>query len=321
MMIALFILRRAATAVVLLMVLSFLVFGLLSVAPGTPLQTLIGPRPASPDLIASLESQYHLDEPFLAQYWHWLTNLLHFDFGRSISVQTDTDVQTLIGDRMAVSVELALYTIVLIVCVGVPLGMIAGIRRGRAADRGISLAATFAFSAPAFVVGLALLYLFGVQLRWFPVYGVGDGFTDRLSHLTLPAIAMAMFLGGVVVRQTRAAALTVMQQDYITFARARGLHPTRIFARYALRNSSLPVVTSTGLLLIAALSAAVLVEQVFSLPGIGTLLYNSVMQKDIPVVQGVAMTMGVFVVVVNLLVDLAVLALDPRARFSATGGE
>ncbi|MEU6408176.1 ABC transporter permease [Microbispora sp. NPDC046933] len=315
-----FLARRLGATLLLLLVLSFLVFALLAASPGSPLQTLIGSRPPSPELLAAVEAKYHLDQPFLVQYWHWLAGAVHLDLGQSISVQTDLAVLALIGDRAAISVQLGIYAVVLVLGFGIPLGMAAGIRRGSATDRTVSFLATFCISAPPFVLSIALLYVFGVALGWFPVYGVGEGVGERIAHLTMPAAALAGFLSAVVIRQTRAATLTVMQQDFITFARIRGLSPARVLIRYALRNSSLPVVTSAGLLLIATLSAGLFVEQVFSLPGIGTLLLQAVINKDIPVVQGLAILMGAVVAVVNLTVDLLGLALDPRTRTISKAG-
>lgn len=315
-----FIGKRLVGMVVLLVLLSFLVYGLLVLSPGSAIQTLLGTRPATPSLISALNAKYHLNDPFVVQYWHWLSSVVHLDFGRSISVQTDTSVGSLITSRVGLSVELALYAVVLVVVFGIPLGMAAGIRRGRPTDRVVSFFATFGISAPAFVLSIALLYVFGVKLGWFPVFGIGTGVASRVVHLTLPAVALATFLSALVIRQTRAAALTVMQQDYITFARIRGVSWGRIMVRYAFRNSSLPVVTSAGILLIIALSAGVFVEQVFSLPGVGSLLLQAVTDKDVPVVQGVALVLGVFVVVVNLVVDLLALVLDPRTRYTPAKG-
>jgi len=317
--IAFFILRRLGAGILLLLVLSFVVFALLAISPGSPIQTLIGTRPATPALINSLEAQYHLRSPFLVQYWYWLSDAVRLNFGESISVQTDSPVRTIIGQHMGISLELAIYAFVLVLIFGIPLGMAAGIRRGRLTDRVVSLTSTIAISAPAFVMSILLLYIFGVALGWFPVYGVGTGFVQRVEHLTLPAVALAAFLAAIVIRQTRAATLDVMHQDYIAFARIRGLSPWRVLLRYALRNSCLPVVTSAGLLLIIALSAAVIVEQVFSLPGVGSLLLTAVTDKDIPVVQGIAMALGAAVVVINLAVDLSALVLDPRTRVTVKG--
>lgn len=319
MLLTMFILKRVAAGLLLLLVLSFLVFGLLAISPGSPIQTLLGTRQASPALIAALEAKYHLQDSFLAQYWYWLSGIVHLNFGQSISVQTDSPVWGVITSHLAISLQLALYALLLVLAFGIPLGMAAGIRRGKLTDRTISLAATVGISAPAFVMSILLLYVFGVALGWFPVYGVGTGFTGRVEHLTLPAVALAAFLAAIVIRQARAATLTVMQQDYITFARIRGLNPARIMLRYALRNSALPVVTSAGLLLIAALSAAVIIEQVFSLPGAGSLLLTSVTQKDVPLVQGVAMVLGAAVIIINLAVDLIALMIDPRTRVSVRG--
>jgi peptide/nickel transport system permease protein len=198
--------------------------------------------------------------------------------------------------------------------------MLAGMRRGGVLDKTISGVAVVAMSAPAFAIGILLIYVLGVRLSVFPVFGAGDaGVVDRIAHLTLPAIALAATLVALLVRQTRAAVLNVMSQDYITFARARGLSRPRILLQYALRNTALPVTTATGLMLIAAIAGTVLVEQVFSLPGIGNLMVQSVDAKDVPVVQGVALCVGAFVVVVNFLVDMAALAIDPRTRTAAKG--
>jgi len=319
MTVTLFLARRLAAVAVLLVVVSFLVFSLLTLSPGSAVSVLIGTRPVSPQLVHTIEAEYHLNDPFLVQYWHWLAGVVHLDFGQSISTAPDLSVLRLIGDRLSISVELAAYAMIIVLAVGIPAGMLAGIHRGRVADRTISTFAMLGFSAPAFAVGIVLLYIFGVELSWFPVYGEGSGTTERIQHLTLPAITFAVFLMAIIIRQTRAATLDVMQQDYITFARARGLKPTRIMIRYALRNTALPVVTASGILLIVALSATVIVENVFSLPGMGSLLLTSVTNKDIPVVQGLALVIAAFVITVNLIVDLLSLVIDPRGRYSASG--
>lgn len=320
MSITVFILRRLCGGLLLLLVLAFLVFALLAASPGTPIQTLLGTRPVTPELVASLREQHRLDEPFVAQFLHWLAGAVRLDFGQSISVQAGTPVADMIYGRMLLTTELAVYCLLLVLLIGVPLGVAAGMRHGRATDRSISLLATVGFGAPVHVLSIVLLYVFGVALGWFPVYGAGDGgFADRVTHLTLPAVTLAIVLSAVVVRQTRAATLTVMRQDYLTFARLRGLSPGRVLFRYVLRNSAPPVVTSAGLLLIAPVSAGVFIEQVFSLPGMGSLLLSAVTAKDVPVVQGLALLLGAFVVVVNLLVDLLGLLLDPRVRLHAAG--
>ena len=307
--------KRLAAMAALLLVISLLVFSLLWLSPGSTLATLIGTRPATPQMVAALTAQYHLHEGFVGQYVHWLAGALHLDFGRSI--QSGASVTSVIAAHAPITLELAAYTLVLTLLVGIPAGMLAGMRRGSAIDRAVSGLLVLGFSAPGFAVGILLLYVFGVELGWFPVYGAGSGFFGRIAHLTLPAIAFSIFLTAIVARQTRAAALGVMERDYIAFARARGLSERRILLRYALRNIALPIITATGVVLIVALSGALFIEEVFSLEGLGYLMYQSVTSRDIPVVQGLAMFAAAFVIIVNLGVDVIALAIDPRTRYPA----
>lgn len=312
-----FVLKRVFGMVVTLFVVSVAVFGLLAISPGSQLATLLGTHPATPELVAAITAKYHLDEPFPVRYVDWLTSALHGDLGQSI--QSGEAVTGQIGDHLGVTLQLALYALVLVVVIGIPAGLLAGIRRG-VWDRTISGASVLAMSAPAFAVGILLIYLLGVRFAVFPVFGAGnDDVVDRVSHLTLPATALATTLVALVVRQTRAAVLNVMSQDYITFARARGLGRVRTMFHYALRNTALPITTATGLMLIAAIAGTVLVEQVFSLQGIGQLMVQAVSAKDVPVVQGLALFVALFVIAVNLLVDMAALIIDPRTRSAAKG--
>lgn len=307
-----FLAKRLVAMGATLLVVSVLIFSLLALSPGSIVSTLIGSRPATPELIAALEAQYRVDESYVVQYWHWLTNALKGDFGNS--VRTGESVTSMIADRLPLTMQLAVYALVLVVAVGIPLGMVAGIRRGGAVDRTVSTAAIVAMSAPAFAVAILLIWVFGIWLEWFPVYGSGDGFLGRVWHLTLPAVSLALAMTAVLLRQTRAATMHVMEQDYVTFADARGVSRLRILLPYALRNTALPIITSTGVVLIVALSGTVLVERVFALQGVGTLMIDSVNNSDIPVVQGLAMFVAMLVVIINLVVDLIGLAVDPRTR-------
>jgi len=309
-----FLAKRLLAAAVMLVVVSFLVFTLLAISPGSIETTLLGLRPATPETVAAVRAEHHLDQPFLAQYWYWVSDAAQLDLGRSAtSGQTVTE---LLRERLPLSVELAGYALLLVLLVGIPLGLLAGIRHGGAVDRAVTAFTVLGMSAPAFAVGLLLLYVFGVELEWFPVFGPGEGWIERVHHLTLPAIALAIGLAALVVRQTRAAAFDVMQQDYVTFARARGLGRGRILSAYALRNVSLPIVTSAGLVLIIALSGAVLVETVFALPGMGSLVVESVATKDLPVVQGLSLFAALYVIGVNIVIDLAAMIIDPRTRYA-----
>jgi peptide/nickel transport system permease protein len=312
-----FILRRLAALAVLLVVISFAVFSLLYISPGSAEQILVGTQQPDPQLIAELRKKYHLDEPYLTQYWIWARDAAQFKFGDSI--QTTLPVTDEIRARLPVSLFLGVYSFILTMLIGVGLGIWAALRKGGVVDRAIVGSSIIAISAPAFVAGLLLLYLFAIVIPWFPAFGQGRGFVDQLWHLTLPAIALA--IGGVafLVKHTRAALITVLEQDYLMFARARGLSRSRILLVYALRNALIPVVTISAIVLAGVITGALLVEVAFSLPGIGSLLVNAVSTKDLPMVQGVTMLIAVVIMLANLLADLTYVAVDPRIRIGRRG--
>jgi len=315
---AAFVAKRLLFAVFLLFVVSFLVFSLQSLSKGSFVATVLGGRPASAEQVQQVRDTYHLDDPLLTRYWLWLQDAVQLDFGRSI--KSDTTVVSAIEGRLGVTLELTLLTIVIVVLVGVPLGMISGMRRGTFLDRFFTSSSVVGLSAPVFATGIFLLYVFGVYLNWFPSFGAGDGgLVDRLHHLALPAIALAATMVAIVARQTRAVTLDIMRQDFVTFARARGLSSRRVLLNYALRNVSVPVVTVAGLLLIYLIGGTILVEQVFSIEGLGKLMVTSVDSSDIPVVQGITLVFALFVVVVTLVVDLVTMWLDPRTMYPAEG--
>jgi peptide/nickel transport system permease protein len=320
MTILLFLLRRISAMAVLLVIVSFAVFGLVSLTPGGPEQTLAGPGAGSldPASIAAIRKMYNLDQSFFPRYLHWLQSAVHLDFGHSVPDREP--VMQMIAQRLPITLELGAMTLIMVVLIGIPAGMLAARRRGGPVDRAVSLASIFAASAPGFAVAIILIYVFGVGLGWLPVFGVGDGFFDRIQHLILPSIALATAQLALLVRQTRAATLDVLNKDFLTFARARGLSPGRIVLAYQLRNAALPVITTIGLLIIASLSGAVLIEAAFALPGVGSLMVQSVTTENAPVVQGIAMLTAGMVVVVNLIVDVLALAINPRTRLLGARG-
>jgi peptide/nickel transport system permease protein len=265
--------------------------------------------------VRSLRHEYNLDKPFLERYGIWLAHAARLDFGRSI--RTQEPVLEGISSRLGLSLFLGLYAFLISLALGVPLGILAAVRKRGATDRAVVGLSVVGVSAPAFATGIAFLYVFAVLLGWFPVFGAGDGFTDRLYHLTLPAFALALTVMALIVKLTRAAMIGALEQDYVTFARARGLSRNSVLVRYALRNALVPIVTAAGAVLGVLIAGAVFVEVAFDLPGIGSLLVESVESKDIPMVQGLTIVIALVIVVVNLLTDLAYLAVDPRIRFGA----
>lgn len=308
-----FIARRMAALVLLLVLISFLVFTLLYLAPGSAEQALLGTRPSSPELLASLRAQHNLDEPFLAQYALWLGNAVQLDFGESI--RTGRTVLETIGARLPVTLFLGIYSFVIALVLGVPLGILAAVRRRSAVDRAVVALTVVGVSTPAFVSGVFLLYVFAVALGWLPSFGAGEGFLDRLWHLALPAAAMALIAMALLIRLTRTAMIGALEQDYVAFALARGVPMREVIVRFALRNALVPIVTAAGLMLNVVLTGTVLVEATFALPGLGSLLVEAVQNKDVPMLQGVAIVFAAITIFVNLLVDLAYLVVDPRIRF------
>ena len=307
------ILGRLAVAVPLLLIITLGVFALVHLAPGDPVRALLGTRPSDPATLAALREKYHLNDPFVVQYWKWLWQVLQGDLGRSIN--GNRLVLKAIQERAGLTISLTFVSTLIVIVVGGGLGMIAAFRRGSRLDRFLVMFGVFGISSPAFVTGIFLLYLFGVVLGWFPTFGPGRGFFDRAWHLALPAVALALSVMAIVIKITRAAMIEEMDRDYVTFARARGLSPTRVTLAYVLRNALIPVVTAAGLVVVGLLANAIYVEVTFALPGLGSLTIDAVQKRDIPLIQGTTLFFSCFVVLVNLAIDVIYTLIDPRIRF------
>ncbi len=304
--------RRIVALGILLVAISFLVFSLLYLSPGNVLDMLLGPRPRSPATVQALTNEYHLNKPFLVQYGMWAREAASFHFGTSI--QTSLPVSKELAARLPTSLFLGGYAYVLTMAAGIGLGVLAAFRRRSAIDRGAVASAVIGLSTPVFVAGVFLLYVFAIQARWFPAFGAGSGGLDEVLHLTLPAVALAITTSAYVLKHTRAAVASVLEQDYIAFARARGLSRSRILFSYVLRNALIPIVTISGVLLSTLIVGSVLVEITFSIEGVGQLLVQSANAKDIPMLQGVVLVVAVIIVLANLLADVMYLIADPRIR-------
>ena len=214
---------------------------------------------------------------------------------------------------------LSLISTLIVLVAGILLGVAAALRRGSRLDRAVVMFGVFGISSPAFVTGIFLLYVFGVVLGWFPTFGPGRGFVDRLWHLTLPAVALALSVMAIVVKITRAAMIEELDKDYVVFARARGMSPRRITFAYVLRNALIPVVTAAGIIVVGLLANAIYVEVTFALPGLGSLIVDAVQKRDIPLIQGTTLVFACFVVLVNLVVDVIYVA-DRSAHPLQQGG-
>lgn len=309
---AIFVARRLVALVVMLAVISFGIFGLLYLAPGNPVATILGRGHHSAATIRAVRHEYHLDKPFLEQYVIWARGVLHFRFGNSIT--TSLPVAGEITSRLPTSMFLGIYAFVLTLVFGVGLGLLAALKSQTVLDRGTVAASLIGLSTPAFVAGVFLIYLLAILVHWFPASGRGNGFVDELWHLTLPAISLALTSIAYVLKHTRAAVIGVLEQDYVTFARARGLSLRRILVTYMLRNALIPVITISGLVLSGLVVGAVLTEVTFSIQGLGDLLVQSASSKDIPTIQAVAILVAALIIVANLLADVAYAFADPRVR-------
>ncbi|MFD0144854.1 MULTISPECIES: ABC transporter permease [unclassified Streptomyces] len=301
---------RLLGLVTVLLVTSVLVFAAVHLAPGDPVSFLLHGRPATPEAVAALRSQYHLDDPLPVQYAKWLGGVLHGDFGRS--AQFHQDVGPLIGSRLPGTAVLVGYAALLVAVLGVSAGVLAALRPG-AVDRTVLLGTGVATATPSFVSAIALVSLFSVQLGWFPgPGGTPEGFTDRVYHLTLPAFALAITFAGMLARVTRSAMLDEMGREHVEVARARGVASASVVRRHVLRNALGPIVTVGGTMLAGLLISTSIVETAFNVSGIGSLLVQSVTAKDFAVVQAITLLSVTAFVVVNLVVDLLVPLVDPR---------
>ena len=302
---------RIAGVLVILLIISFVTFSLLYLAPGDIVKNLLGNRPTSPEAIAAIRAEYHLDDPFFVRYIDWLGGALTGDFGESIRLQQP--VGDVIASRLPSTIALIALSFLVALVTAIPLGIVSAAREGRATDRIGSALSLLGLSAPSFALAILLLYLFSMLIPLFPAYGGGDGPLDVLWHLTLPAVALAAGIGAILMRMTRAAVLRELQSDAITFARARGLSEREV-RTIALRGAAIPIVTGAGLILTFIVGGTIIVETVFALPGIGSLLQEAVLFKDFPLVQALTMLIAAVIAVITILVDLSYLLLDPRVR-------
>jgi peptide/nickel transport system permease protein len=306
--------RRLVGFCVTLLIASFAVFSLMYIAPGSPLTFVLGPRTTSPEQVAAVKARYNLDDPFLVRYWDWLSGVLHGDLGRSIVM--NQNVADLISTRLVTTAMLVAYATVLFALVGVALGALSA-RRPGAIDKSSTIVATLMIATPTFVLGTVLITFVGVELGWFPTYGAGTGLYGRLTHLTMPAVTLAFASAGYLARITRSALRDELGREHVETARSRGLSERTIFRRHVLRNAMIPIVTVSGLTIGALIAGAVIVETIFALDGLGSLLVEAILKKDFAIVQGVVLILVTVFMVINLVTDVLYTLIDPRLELGA----
>ncbi len=307
--------RRIGAAIITMMAASVIIFAFIHLIPGDPLYVLLGDG-ATPEQAEALRVKLGLDRPIHIQYLTWLSHVLQGDFGTSLFFQAP--VLEVIADGAETSILLASITMVWVILIGIPIGMIAATRQGTFVDQSASGLAMFFASVPTFWVGLYLILFFAAWLGWLPSSGYPSIFEDgglaNLRYLLLPSLALAAPNAALILRLTRSSMLDVSRQDYVRTARAKGIRPWQVTVRHIFRNALLAVVSAFGFTFAALISEAVVTETVFALPGIGRLVVQSILRRDYPVIQGVILVTVMLYLVINLLVDLANRMLDPRVE-------
>jgi peptide/nickel transport system permease protein len=309
-----FLLKRIASIIPTLVVVSMLIFGLQQLLPGDPAKILAGEE-QDPTVVAYLRAKMHLDEPLPVRYGYWMSGVLQGDLGES--VRTQQPVLSLVLQKLPVTVELALLAMTIALLIGIPAGIVSAVGRGTVWDTVANALALWGISTPNFWLGILMIMLFSVQLGWLPSSGYVSPFEDlgaNLAAMIMPAFVLGNAIAAVLMRHTRSAMLQVMSADYVRTARAKGLSERVVVLKHALRNALTPIITLGALELGTLLSGAVLTEQVFTIPGFGKLIVDSVFNRDYAVVQGVVLVTATTYIVLNLLADLAYFAANPRLR-------
>ncbi|WP_137844089.1 ABC transporter permease [Microbacterium sp. 2FI] len=294
---------------------SLLVFFSRFLVPGDPVQFLLRGRTPSAEAVAEVTAQYGLDLPPWQQYLNWVAGVLQGDFGRSL--QFRQDVTTVIGERLPVTLMLVVMAGTMIAVVGIAAGAVAAMNQGRALDRAVLIGLTILGAIPSFVGSIVLITVFAVQLGWFPTFGAGDGFFDRIHHLVLPATALAIVFTVLVGKVTRSSMVEQLDREHVEVAISRGIRRGTVVRRHAFRNALWPILTVSGLLVAGLLVASSIVEAAFGIAGIGSLLVQSVDRLDFPVVQAIVLLIVTAFVLVNAVVDVLEPWIDPR---TAAGG-
>ncbi len=311
-----FIVRRLITMIPVLFGITFITFMLVTFAPGDAISLMLGSETVNVENVERLRTELGLDNPWYIQYRDYMFNLVQGDLGTSIVSQQPVTRQ--IVERFPNTLLLTVGAMIVALLIALPVGVIAAARRNRPADYGTMFFSVVGVAMPNFWLGLLLIIVFGLQLDWLPIRGMGsleEGLWDFVSHLILPALTLGTALAAILTRLTRNAMLDVLAEDYVRTARAKGLTSFNILFKHALRNAVMPVVTTAGLQFGALLGGAVITETVFSWPGLGLLSINAIRQRDLPLMQGSVLAFALCFMIATLLVDLLYAVINPRIRY------
>ena len=310
-----YIVMRVLSTIPVIGAVGIITFSMLHIAPGNPAYIIAGEE-ASLEVVRKIEKQMGFDKPFIVQFGVWVGKLFKGDLGKSVFSQLP--VGELMLPRIQPTLSLGIQVIVLSMLLGVPMGIIAAWKAGRAADRTLMMFAVLGFSIPGFWLAFLLMWGFAVNLRWFPVLGyepISSGLITHLHSMFLPVIVNAVLNSAFISRITRSIMLEVLREDYIRTARAKGLGELVVYLRHAFRNACIPVLTLMGAAIAGLATGAVVTETIFAIPGLGRMLIEAIARRDFPIIQGMMMVVATFYVLVNLVIDIAYAYLDPRIRY------
>jgi peptide/nickel transport system permease protein len=310
-----YVIRRFLGMIAVMFTVVTIVFVIVRVAPGDPAAVMLGPDATAAD-IAALREQLGLNRPLILQYLYFLGQLLRGDLGQSIFL--NMPVLSALADRAEPTFFLTLFSILIASAIALPVGILAAYKRGSLFDQVATTLAMLAASIPSFWLGLILIQVFAVRWSWFPVSGYGGpdaSFIVRLSHLVLPATALGIVSSALITRFTRASMLDVLNDDYVRTARSKGMGEFRVVMKHAFKNALIPVLTVIGLTAALLVSGAIVTETVFSLPGVGNLVVSAVLRRDYPVIQGALLVIAALYVLINFVIDMLYLVVDPRVRY------
>ncbi len=313
-----YILKRLLSMIPAVFVVSVVIFLIIHLTPGDPAAVMLGDQ-ADPEAIAALREALGLNDPLPVQYLRWLGGVLQGDLGQSL--YSDESMVSMLLSHLGPTLSLTVFALAISLIVAVPLGILAARKRGALADNAISVFSMIGISMPSFLLGLLLMLVFAVTLRWLPAAGyktlAEDGMAEHLRYLVMPSIALGFMEAGLILRMTRSSMLEVLGSDYIRMAKAKGEKSLAITCKHALKNALIPIVTTVGQTFMGLLSGATVVESIFNIPGIGKMTITAVQQRDYEVVQAVVLFLSMINIVVCLVIDLIYAAIDPRVRLSA----
>ncbi|MFT6773169.1 MAG: peptide/nickel transport system permease protein [Paracoccaceae bacterium] len=311
-----YIARRILAAIPVMAFVALFVFLLLRLSPGDPAAIIAGDA-ATPEQLDLIRTRLGLNDPLFTQFFRWIGQLLRGDFG--VSILSGTPVIEMISGRLEPTISLALTTITLSIVIAVPMGVLAAWKHDTLIDRAVMAISVLGFSAPVFVIAYVMIQIFAMELRWLPVQGfksIFDGVGPFAERIAMPTLTLTLLYIALIARITRTSMLEILGEDYVRTARAKGLREGRVLMRHALRNCAVPIVTVIGIGFALIISGVVVTESVFNLPGIGRLTVDAVLARDYPVIQAVILLASLVYVIINLLIDIAYVALDPRIRYA-----